>query len=287
MTLLSIKRGDKLSKAVPQLFVTVPDPVRKAALTSFGKCNIYIQIGNATDKILAGIDLRNIYSDTRVTKDYPYLLSLVLIFQFNEGLADRQTAEATRIRADWKYALHLSPDFPGVNPHALCDFRQRLSMNDSHKAKFQLLLSRVQEFFCLKDVAPAADVDFILRSVCSRSRLELAASTMQAAIQALTVTRYEWLSRIMRPHWYQRYSPTLAALVVPEDLKSQIDLTESIGIDGFYLLETIARTSDPELAKLSEVQQLKRIWEAQFERFQPESWKQAIDCSNCGVRFSK
>jgi transposase len=34
-------------------------------------------------------------------------LALVTIFQFQEGLSDRQAAEAVRGRIDWKYALSL------------------------------------------------------------------------------------------------------------------------------------------------------------------------------------
>ncbi|MBI5034041.1 MAG: hypothetical protein HZB51_26260 [Chloroflexi bacterium] len=285
MTLSFIERGGNLSKVNTQPFVTLSEETRQAALAKFGKCNIYIQIGNATQELFANIDLLNIYPETRVPKDYPYVLGLVLIFQCNEGLGDLQAAEATRVRTDWKYALHLPLNFPGLNPDVLCDFRQRLCLNDLHKANFKRLLDRVQEYFCLKGQPPADDVDFVLQSVCSRSRLELAATTMQVAIQALTVTRYEWLSRIMRPHWYQRYSRSLATLLIPDDLPSQVNLTESIGIDGFYLSEMVSQANDSEISKLHEIQILKRVWETQFEQPAKDSCRHTGDCSNCGVKL--
>ena len=37
----------------------------------------------------------------------PVILAFVSIFQFMERLADRQAAQALRMRLDWKYALHL------------------------------------------------------------------------------------------------------------------------------------------------------------------------------------
>ena len=37
----------------------------------------------------------------------PAQLALVTIFQFAEGLCDRQAADAVRARIDWKYALRL------------------------------------------------------------------------------------------------------------------------------------------------------------------------------------
>jgi len=35
----------------------------------------------------------------------PWRLALVCLFQFEEGLSDRQAAEAVRSRIDWKYIL--------------------------------------------------------------------------------------------------------------------------------------------------------------------------------------
>ena len=38
----------------------------------------------------------------------PWRLALVTVFQFMEGLSDRQAADAVRSRLDWKYALGLA-----------------------------------------------------------------------------------------------------------------------------------------------------------------------------------
>lgn len=42
-------------------------------------------------------------------------LTLVCIFQFIEGLTDRQAAEAVQQRIDWKYALALQLSDPGFD----------------------------------------------------------------------------------------------------------------------------------------------------------------------------
>jgi len=45
----------------------------------------------------------------------PWRLALVTVFQFAEGLSDRQAADAVRGRIDWKYALSLDLTDPGFD----------------------------------------------------------------------------------------------------------------------------------------------------------------------------
>ncbi len=49
--------------------------------------------------------------------------TLVTIFQYLESLSDAGAAEASRIRGDWKYALHLPLTFAGFKVSNLCAFR--------------------------------------------------------------------------------------------------------------------------------------------------------------------
>src|SRR5579871_801879 len=56
----------------------------------------------------------------------PWRLALTCVFQFAEGLSDRQAAEAVRSRIDWKYAQGLELTDPGFDYTVLCQFRQRL-----------------------------------------------------------------------------------------------------------------------------------------------------------------
>ncbi len=53
----------------------------------------------------------------------PAQLALVTIFQFAEGLSDRQAADAVRGRIDWKYALCLELEDPGFDASVLSEFR--------------------------------------------------------------------------------------------------------------------------------------------------------------------
>ena len=48
----------------------------------------------------------------------PAQLALATIFQFAEGLADRQAADAVRARIDWTYALGLPRPPPASTPRS-------------------------------------------------------------------------------------------------------------------------------------------------------------------------
>src|SRR5438105_13785944 len=56
----------------------------------------------------------------------PWRLALVTLFQFMEGLTDRQAADAVRSRMDWKDALSLELTDPGFDHTVLSEFRSRL-----------------------------------------------------------------------------------------------------------------------------------------------------------------
>ncbi|MBI1293667.1 hypothetical protein GC175_01760 [bacterium] len=50
----------------------------------------------------------------------------VPVFQFVEGLTDRQAADAVRGRIDWEYGLGLNLSDPGFDYSILSEFRARL-----------------------------------------------------------------------------------------------------------------------------------------------------------------
>ncbi|MBI5304753.1 MAG: transposase [Chloroflexi bacterium] len=260
----------------------LPIETVEATKALFGKKNVYVMIGDMADSLFADIDLACLYPEEGIPKEFPYLSSLVLIFQFNEGLADRQAAEATRVRTDWKYALHLPIAHPGLSTDVMRDFRQRLCRNVSHREKFQQVLTRLQETYApWQSRLPLADASYVVQSVCARTSLESVASAMQNAVQALVAKRYEWVRQIARPHWYQRYFRNMLVFQVPDDLTSQVELAESIGEDGVYLLQTIAFANASDLDNLAEIQNLRQVWNWQFE-WQPDRFKwRAAQCAKC------
>ncbi len=75
----------------------------------------------------------------------PWRLALVTVFQFMEGLTDRQAADAVRDRLAWKYALSLELTDTGFDHTVLSEFRSRLVEGNAEQRLLDLLLQRCRE----------------------------------------------------------------------------------------------------------------------------------------------
>ena len=103
--------------------------------------------------------LRSIYTDEAFADLFPihgqpafspWRLALVTVFQFLEGLTDRQAAEAVRDRIAWKYALSLELADTGFDHSVLAEFRTRLVQAHAEQRLLELLLERCREGGWLK-----------------------------------------------------------------------------------------------------------------------------------------
>ena len=85
----------------------VPEETARIARAAMPKGNVYLQLRD----VLGDIYTDEQFADRFATRGRPVVppwrLALVTVMQFAEGLADRQAAEAVRVRIDWKYALGL------------------------------------------------------------------------------------------------------------------------------------------------------------------------------------
>jgi transposase len=75
----------------------------------------------------------------------PWRLALVTIFQFLEGLTDRQAADAVRDRLTWKYADPLELCDSGFDHTVLSEFRARLVEGKAEQLLLDLQMPRCQE----------------------------------------------------------------------------------------------------------------------------------------------
>jgi len=257
-----------------QTFPPIPTETARAAEAIFGKGNVYMVIGDQLDRLLAGVsfDLLDAIGDRPASS--LIIPALVTIFQFTEHLADRRAADALRSRLDWKYALHLSPDYPGVDPLVLCEFRRSLFKNSAARQMFQLILNRLSGpelvRFGYVESPKASDV---LLAVCRLSHLERLTDAMRLALEALADRRSEWLRGVALPHWYKRYNDVLSLGLLPRLKEEQEAMAIGIGTDALYLLEKVAEVNG-NFAMLPEVQALWREWHQQFSQSDHEiEWR--------------
>ncbi len=248
-------------------FPSLPADTERAAKSVFNIENLYLAIGDRLDRLFDHINWDDLYAIDAKPAHNLFILAMVTIFQYAEDLPDHQAAEAIRTRMDWKYALHLSLDYPGFAPEELTEFRQRLLMDASAQRVFRHMLTRLGKLGLLGSREKReVDVTTVLKSLDALSRVERVAQAMTQALEALASAEPTWLRAVSLPHWYERYDPTLGALRLPHSLKEQEAMAQAIGADICHLLEVSAATDAPTMAPLPELQALRRIWHQEFSK---------------------
>jgi transposase len=247
------------------LFGPLPDDTARAARSIFNLGNIYLLIGDQLDQLLAEVN----QVELDPTSSYPMsmvgLPALVTIFQFAEGLPDRVAADATRTRMDWKYALHLSINYPGQKPESLCAFRHRLWFDPDGQAIFEQITNRISAMGLLsKREKLDHEALVVIRSVCAYTRLDWMAQAFNQALEALAVWQSECLRAIALPHWYARYNRLSLNEPVPQDEVEQTALAQALGSDAQHLLSACSSFNAQAQSSMPEIQKLCQVFHEQF-----------------------
>jgi transposase len=247
----------------PVPFPPLPADTLCAAKSVFHIENLYVIIGDQLDHLFGDLNPDELDAFGARPAGVPFILAMLTIFQFAEDLPDRQAAMAVRTRMDWKYALHLPLDYPGIDHSELGEFRQWLRLDPGGQRVFQRMLTRLARLGLLgsKDKRRAY-VDDVLKAIDTLSRVEELAEAMSLALEALAARQPDWLRAMSLPHWYGRYGPKLATLYRSSCKEEHEALARAIGADISYLLEAIAEAGNPDLARLPEVQALEPIMAA-------------------------
>src|SRR5438477_7411116 len=86
---------------------SVPEEMARVAHAVFPRGNVFMQVRDALGTIYTDEAFADLFPTHGQPAEAPWRLALVTVFQFMEGLTDRQAAEAVRDRLAWKYALSL------------------------------------------------------------------------------------------------------------------------------------------------------------------------------------
>ncbi len=265
------------------MFPSIPVETISAASAVFGKGNAYIVLGDRLESLFAKLDLTQL--DHGVRPGYCLLIyALITVFQFDERLSDRRTAEALRTRVDWKYALHLPLVHPGIAPDALCEFRRHLLHTPRALQTFQGVLDAMAAGgLALVNGAPDASsglaADNVLASICNLSRIEQLTEAVCAAMEALAASQPDWLLKTARPYWFDRYTTRQSWRDLSGTIPEQVLLAQTIGVDARHLLYAI--TAAPELAQLSEVKTLQQVYASQFDLVENKARWRPPTCVSC------
>lgn len=264
------------------IFPTIPFDTVMAARSVFGRGNFYIATGDQANQLFAGIVLEDPSGRFLNQIHTLAMIYMITIFQFVETLPDQSAANAMRERIDWKYALHLDMNHPGMDAETFCEFRQWLSINKIGQQNLAELLQRLSAItFFTNKPGTSLEPDQVISDVCQISRLAKIWEAFNQATKALAAVRPDWLSAASLPHWPERYGQGYKLVNLKLDKVERYVFAQEIGADGSYLLNEIAKTNDPVLEDIAEVRALRLTWHEQFQQVGGKVWWRKRSCLGC------
>jgi transposase len=223
----------------------------------------YRVIGDSLADVVRDADFAGLYEGIGRAAIPPSVLALVTVFQFLEGLPDRQAARAVATRLDWKYALRLPLASPGFEFTVLHYFRERVLAGGKDGLLFEAVLGKVTALGLLKRRKQRTDATGVLAAVRDLSRLETATETLRLAVRAIEAAAPAWAGRALPPGYRERHART-----VPEYRLSEAERAAALreaAEDGYWLLERLA-DAPAAVRALEAVGVLGTVWAQRFER---------------------
>jgi hypothetical protein len=251
---------------LPLVFPAIPFDTAKAARAASAKKNFYLAVGDQVNPLFDGIRLSN-HEEQFMTPHMQAMLYLVTVFQYMETLPDLLAVKALKERVDWKYALHLPPDYPGMEASLLSGFHPWLDAEPDGRQNLNLLIRRLSEFpDCPSLLLPCPDAEQVLSEICQVNKLAQIWEAIAQVMEALGISRSERLLGVHLPIWYMRYNNLETNLNLGADRLERHAMFQKVGADGFYLLKVLSEVDMPGLSDLPEISNLRQVWEQQYEQ---------------------
>ena len=252
----------------PQLPGPVPADTARVARAAFPKGSLLITLRDELGAVFSDDDFADLYPAIGQPAYPPWRLALITVLQFREGLPDRQAADAVRARIDWKYLLGLPLADPGFDFSVLSEFRARLVDHGAESVLLDRVLEACRERGLLKARGrQRTDSTHVVAAVREMNRLELAAETVRAALNELAGEAPDWLQRLARPEWYDRYARRVEDSRLPRSKAGRARYADAVGADGYVLLAAVEADEAPlGLASLPKIDALRRVWGRHYER---------------------
>jgi transposase len=252
----------------PRPWPEIPELTARAARAAFPKGNLAMRIRDALGEVYADARFASAFGVRGGPGISPGQVMMVTVLQFTENLSDRQAADAVRDRLSWKYALGLELEDSGFDASVLSEFRSRLVEHELTGAALDALLDRLGGLGLVAGGGrQRTDSTHVVGAIRSLNRLELAAETLRAALEALAVAAPDWLAGRVDAGWVARYGARVDGYRLPDSQAKRERLAVQVGTDGYTLLEAVWAPRAPGwLRALPAVQALRRIWVQQYCR---------------------
>ncbi len=250
----------------PQAIGPVPEETARVARAAFRKGNLYVRIRDELGTMYEDQRFAALFSVTGQPAEAPWRLALISVFQFLEGLSDRQAAEAVRSRIDWKYMLGLELTDAGFDFSVLSEFRTRLIAHEADHEVFDILVEQFKSRGWLKERGrQRTDSTHVLAAIRLLNRLECLGETMRAALNSLATVAPDWVRAHLEPEWFDRYNRRVEEYRLPKGETERKQYAEVIGADGSSLLSGIYDETAPMwLREIPAAQCLRETWVHQY-----------------------
>jgi len=247
----------------PRPWPPVPEVTARAARAAArkGPYPLAMRVRDELGEVFADAGFEAGFGDRGAPGWSPGRLALVTVLQMVENLTDRGASEQVRLRLDWKYALGLEIDDPGIDHSVLSEFRTRVVEHDLAETVLDLLLAGLVERGLLGPGGKArTDSTHVVAAVRDLNRLELAGESVRACLEALAVAAPDWLAAVIDvPGWSARYSARVDSWRLPASKTKQAELALAYARDGYGLIDAVYDPATPAWIRRVEAVQVLRI----------------------------
>lgn len=253
----------------PQEKWSIPEETKRVALAVFKKGNIYLKIAEQLGQLYEDKEWLDLYSpDCGQSGISPARLALITIFQFMEGLTDRQAADAVRARIDWKYVLGLELTDEGFDFTVLSEWRKRLIESQKIERLLEILLTHLKGINFLKQRGKQrTDSTHVLAAIRKLNRIECVGETIRKVLNDLASEALEWLKDKVTQDWFDMYSSMFQKYRFPKNEVEKEELAIRIGEDGYHLLKILLAPETPKyIQKIESIEILRQVWLQQYYR---------------------
>ena len=252
----------------PSPILPVPEETARVARAAFPKGNRYLEMRDVLGTIYTDELFADLYPQRGQPAAAPWRLALVTVFQFQEGLSDRQAAEAVRGRIDWKYALGLELTDAGFDASVLSEFRSRLVAHQASERLLEVLVEQFKERGLIKARGnQRTDSTHVLGAVRLLNRLELVSETLRAALEEVATVAPQWVQSWLPQPWVERYGRRIEEGRLPKGETARQQYAAQVGTDGARLLARVQEADAPaEVRELASVKELGIVWQQQYEQ---------------------
>ena len=246
--------------------LSIPEATVQVAHAAFPKGNPYLQLRDELGRLYTDDEFAPLFPGRGQPAEAPGRLALVTVFQFAEGLTDRQAADAVRGRIDWKYALGLALTDAGFDFSVLSEFRGRLIAGGVEEQLLNHLLTQFKTRGLLKARGrQRTNSTHVLAAIRTLNRLEVVGETLRYALNALAVEMPDWVKAHVPTDWYERYRAHFEQYRLLKSEAERLEWAQTVGADGYRLLTAAYALDAPAVVRdHATVELLRQVWVQQY-----------------------